>query len=118
MAQVEDGLLRGVLGHPREGEYRLTGIYAFSTEMVGYLRDNPGVMRQVQVGGMPPLEAEIAQSLQMMIDEGVEVPRCEATGYLIDLDKPWHILEANTLLINAMREQLTASVIPASSQNP
>lgn len=116
VAQVEDGQLRGVLGHPREGEYRLAGIYALSQDMIGYLRDNPGVMRQVQVGGMPPLESEIAQSLQMMVDEGVEVATVEAQGYLIDLDKPWHILEANTRLITAMREQLTESIIPASAK--
>ena len=116
VAQVSDGLLRGVMGHPREGEYRLTGIYAFSMGMLGYLQDNPGIMHQVPVGGMPPLEAELAQSVQMMVDEGVEVPVVEANEYLVDLDKPWHILEANTLLINAMREALTESVIPASSK--
>ncbi len=116
VAQVSAGVLRGVMGHPRQGEYRLTGIYVLSVNAMGYLRDNPGIMHQVPVGGMPPLEAEIAQSLQMMIDEGNEVPVVEAHDYLIDLDKPWHILEANTLLINAMRQELVESVIPASSK--
>lgn len=116
VAQMDGGLLRGVMGHPREGEYRLAGIYAFSADMVEYLRDNPGVMHQVSVGAMPALEAEIAQSLQMMLDEGREVGVVEARGYLVDLDKPWHILEANTLLINAMRQSLTESVIPPSSK--
>ena len=41
------------------------------------------------------MESEIAQSVQMMIEEGLEVPVVEATDYLVDLDKPWHILEAN-----------------------
>lgn len=116
VAQVGDGLLSGVWGHPREGEYRLTGIYALSAASIGYLRDNPGIMHRVQVGAMPPLEAEIAQSLQMMVEEGKEVAVVEATGYLVDLDKPWHILEANTQLINAKRQELTESVIPASSK--
>jgi bifunctional UDP-N-acetylglucosamine pyrophosphorylase/glucosamine-1-phosphate N-acetyltransferase len=116
VAHVEEGMVRGVLGHPREGEFRLTGIYALSAVCVEYLRDNPGIMHQVQVGAMPPLEAEIAQSLQMMVDEGREVAAVEASDYFVDLDKPWHILEANHLLISAMRQSLAESVIPASSK--
>jgi bifunctional UDP-N-acetylglucosamine pyrophosphorylase/glucosamine-1-phosphate N-acetyltransferase len=116
VAQVGDGLLHGVMGHPREGEYRLAGVYALGVNTHGYLRDNPGLMRQVPVGGMPPPEAELAQSLQMMFDEGIEIGAVEANAYLIDLDKPWHILEANTLLINAMRQAISAPVIPAGSK--
>ena len=116
VAQVDGGLLQGVMGHPREGEYRLAGIYAFDVAMIEYLRDNPGVMHQVSVGAMPAMEAEIAQSLQMMLDEGREVGVVEAQDFLIDLDKPWHILEANTVLINHLRKTLTESVIPASSK--
>ena len=116
VAEVADGLLRGVLGHPREGSYRLTGMYALDAQMTEYLRDNPGVMTQVQVGAMPAMEAEIAQSIQMMIDEGQEVATVETNSFLVDLDKPWHILEANTLLISELRQTLTESVIPASSK--
>lgn len=116
VAEVSDGLLRGVLGHPREGEYRLAGIYAFSQAAVEYLRDNPGIMRQVQVGAMPAPEAEIVQSLHMMVEEGKEVGAVETAGYHVDLDKPWHILEANTRLIDAMRQEVADSVIPASSK--
>jgi bifunctional UDP-N-acetylglucosamine pyrophosphorylase/glucosamine-1-phosphate N-acetyltransferase len=104
------------LGHPRQGEYRLTGIFALSTDAVSYLRDNPGIMHRVPVGGMPPLEAELAQSLQTMIDEGCEVGAVETSGYLVDIDKPWHILEANTLLINALCQEAATPVIPKGSK--
>jgi UDP-N-acetylglucosamine diphosphorylase / glucose-1-phosphate thymidylyltransferase / UDP-N-acetylgalactosamine diphosphorylase / glucosamine-1-phosphate N-acetyltransferase / galactosamine-1-phosphate N-acetyltransferase len=116
VATIGDGLLRGVMGHPREGSYRLTGIYALSLDALDYLRDNPGIMQRVPVGGMPPLEAEIAQSLQMMIDEGKEVGVVEASGYLVDLDKPWHILEANGRLIDAKTQESFEQIIPASSK--
>lgn len=107
--------LRGVEGHTRRGcRHRLCGVYAFRQEALAYLRDNPGVMTQVPVGGMPPVEAEIAQSLQMIIDEGQTVLAVETTGYFVDLDKPWHILAANTAVIKAMSARLTGNVIPAS----
>ncbi len=109
--------LRAVEGHTRGGcQHRLAGVYAFRTAALDYLRDNPGIMTQVPVGGMPPLEAEIAQSLQMMIDENQAVLAIETVGYHIDLDKPWHIDQANETMINAMHASLTANVIPASSR--
>lgn len=108
--------LRGVEGHSRDGQHRLCGVYAFRPEALGYLRDNPGLMTQVPVGGMPPMEAEIAQSLQMMIDEGETVLAVEAPGYYVDLDKPWHILEATWQVINAMSAGLHENLIPPSSQ--
>ena len=59
-------------------------------------------MKQVPVGGMPPLESEIAQSLQMMLDEGESILAVKTVGHHVDLDKLWHILEANRVVIEAM----------------
>jgi bifunctional UDP-N-acetylglucosamine pyrophosphorylase/glucosamine-1-phosphate N-acetyltransferase len=73
-------------------------------------------MTSVPVGGMPPLEAEIAQSLQMIIDDREAVLSVSATGYHVDLDKPWHILEANHQVIRALSAQLEANSIPASAR--
>ncbi|MEZ4734966.1 MAG: NTP transferase domain-containing protein [Caldilineaceae bacterium] len=116
-AYPEEGRLRGVEGHTRRGcRHRLCGIYAFRAEGLAYLRDNPGVMSQVPVGGMPPVEAEIAQSLQMMIDEGQPVTAVETVGYHIDLDKPWHIDQANETIIDAMRRRLEGNLIPATAR--
>jgi len=117
VAHLDGDLLRGVEGHARGGRYRLCGAYMFRPEALDCLRDNPGVMARVPVGGMPPLEAEIAQSLQILIDEGKgNVLAIEASGYHVDLDKPWHILEANHCLMNAMSASLQESVIPASAR--
>jgi bifunctional UDP-N-acetylglucosamine pyrophosphorylase/glucosamine-1-phosphate N-acetyltransferase len=65
---------------------------------------------------MPPVEAEIAQSLQMMIDERQTVLAVDAPGYHVDLDKPWHILEANHQVIADMCSRLEGNVIPASAR--
>jgi bifunctional UDP-N-acetylglucosamine pyrophosphorylase/glucosamine-1-phosphate N-acetyltransferase len=95
----------------------LCGAYAFCAESLYALRDNPGVMSRVPVGGMPALEAEIAQSLQTLIDESeASVLAVEAPGHHTDLDKPWHVLEANHRLMNAMSAGLQESVIPASAR--
>lgn len=116
-AYPQEGKLRGVEGHTRRGcRHRLCGLYAFRPAALAYLRANPGVMSQVPVGGMPPVEAEIAQSLQMMIDEGQTVLAVETPGYHLDLDKPWHIDQANETVIEAMSKAVTGNRIPATAR--
>lgn len=116
VAHAREHRLIGIEGHPRDGKYRLCGLYAMRAEALDYLRDNPGIVHSVPVGGMPPVESEIAQSLQMMIDEGSDVLAVEAGGYFVDLDKPWHILEANHRIIEAMSQQISENVIPATAR--
>jgi len=114
--------LRAVEGHGRGGSHRLCGAYAFDIRALDTLRANPGVMTRVPVGGMPPLESEIAQSLQMMVDDGASVLTVETEGYHVDLDKPWHILQANHSVIQAMHSadppdaDAEGNVIPPSAR--
>lgn len=115
IAYVDDGELRGVEGHSRDGDRRFCGVYAFRPEALAFLRDNPALMR-VGVGGMPPVEAEIAQSLQMMVDEGHTVAVIDAPGFHVDLDKPWHILEANGRVIGAMAAALEGHQIDPTAR--
>lgn len=114
-AFTEEGYLRAIEGHSRDGHHRLCGIYAFQPQALGYLIDNPGLVVQVPVGGMPPIEAEVAQSLQMMIDEGETIATVETQGYCVDLDKPWHILEANHHVVEALSIELMQDVVHASA---
>jgi NDP-sugar pyrophosphorylase family protein len=106
VAFPEAGRLAGIEGHSRDGRHRLCGVYALRSDALPYLADNPGVMGRVPVGGMPPVEAEIAQSLQVMIDEGQTVAAVESVGYFVDVDKPWHILQANRQVINRLSMEL------------
>lgn len=110
-AQVRDGRIEYVEGHSRDCEYRLCGIYAFTPKAVPAILDHPGIMTHVPVGGMPPAEAELAQSVQTLIDDGEEVLAVEVKDYLVDMDKPWHILEANRRVLDEMSRNLQASTV-------
>ena len=68
-------------------------------------------MTHVPVGGMPPAEAELAQSVQMLLDEGEEVRAVQVEDYLVDMDKPWHILEANRRVLDEMSRNLSENRI-------
>lgn len=110
-AEVKDGRIEYVEGHSRDCEHRLCGVYAFSPKAIPAIQNNPGLMTHVPVGGMPPAEAELAQSLQTLRDDGEEVLAVQVEGYLVDMDKPWHILEANRRVLDEMSRSLSESCI-------
>lgn len=110
-ACVAEGALTAFEGHGRDGTHRLGGLYAFGAAAVPFLRANPGVMTHVPVGGMPPLESEIAESLARMSASGLPVRALPACGFLVDVDKPWHLLEATTALLQDRSSRLEASSI-------
>lgn len=112
-----DGLnLIQVQGHPRDASHRLVGLFAFRKEALSFVEANPGVMRSVPVGGMPPLEFELAQSLQMMVEAGEKVAAVETKGFVVDVDKPWHILEANRLVVEELSQQCHEDQIAPSAK--
>lgn len=115
-AKTRDGCLSGIEGHPRGGSHRLCGIYAFKATATPYLLRNPGIVTQVPVGGMPPPESEIAQSLQLMIDDGIEVLTVEMTDFFVDVDKPWHVLEANRRLVDYLTKQIDENSVAAGAK--
>ena len=103
--------LTGIEGHPRGGSHRLCGVYAFLNTATTYLLRNPGIVTRVPVGGMPPPESEIAQSLQLMIDDGRTVLSVQTSDFFVDVDKPWHVLEANKRLVDYLAKQVTENQI-------
>lgn len=110
--------LRDIAGHGRGGSHRLTGLYVLSAAAIPYLRAQTSCMIHVPVGGMPPSEPDIADSIANIIDDGLDVIMIETTGYFVDLDKPWHILEASEMVVREQAELLTlsGSVIDPSAQ--
>jgi len=98
--------LTGIEGHPRGGSHRLCGIYAFKASATNYLLRNPGLVTRVPVGGMPPVESEVAQSVQVMLDDGRAVLAVPTAEFFVDVDKPWHILEANRRLIDYLAKRI------------
>ncbi|MDE0087899.1 MAG: NDP-sugar synthase [Candidatus Poribacteria bacterium] len=115
-AKAYNGCLSGIDGHPRGGSHRLCGIYAFKATAKPYLLRNPGIVTQVPVGGMPPPESEVAQSIQIMIDDGIEVLTVETTDFFVDVDKPWHVLEANRRLVDYLTKQVDENHIAAGAE--
>ena len=112
-AEIDNGRLTGVTGHGRDSVHRLCGVMALDRSIIPVLEANPGIMRSVQVGAMPPLEPDLAQSLN---DWKADIAAISAVDYLVDVDKPWHILEANFRMAEHLCGRLTENRIHPSAR--
>jgi bifunctional UDP-N-acetylglucosamine pyrophosphorylase/glucosamine-1-phosphate N-acetyltransferase len=108
--------INGIEGHPRGGSHRLCGVYAFKNSATPYLLRNPGIVTRVPVGGMPPPESEIAQSVQLMVEDGRTVLAVQTEDFFVDVDKPWHVLEANNRFVDYLAKQVTEDHIAAGAK--
>lgn len=117
-ANVSDKEVLQIYGHPRPHyvNHRLLGVYAARTAALqSALAQNPGFMTHVNVGMMPPMEAALEQSLQIMIEAGCRVIAHCAETAVIDIDKPWHLLQAAHLVLDHEIKTLMESSIPDSA---
>jgi bifunctional UDP-N-acetylglucosamine pyrophosphorylase/glucosamine-1-phosphate N-acetyltransferase len=88
-----------IVGHPRDGCTHRFAAFAFAPSFLEYVSLNSGLFTNVQVGMMPPPEGHLEMSLADWLADGGSVPAVEAAGPCWDLDKPWHILQANEWLV-------------------
>ncbi|MFO7973453.1 MAG: NDP-sugar synthase [Candidatus Hydrogenedentota bacterium] len=92
----KDSLVEEVIGHGDRSLPRFGGVAAARTETLKtYLLRNPGMVTSVEIGAMPAPEGDVAQSFALMIRDGIEVHACEATDFVIDVDRAWQIAQAN-----------------------
>jgi NDP-sugar pyrophosphorylase family protein len=101
--RVREGLVQEAIAHPRHSvTHRLAGAFIFSRKVVlPYLQAHPGYVAAVPSGGMPPQgEADLAQSLQMMVEDGLTLRTIEPAAFALDIDRPWDILTANHLWLD------------------
>ena len=74
---------------------RVAGIYIFKKDLLNFVKINPGIMKDSTIGIMPPLESELNQSINDMINEKKKIKGFEIKGYYEDVDFPWQIIYAN-----------------------
>ncbi|MCL2195098.1 MAG: NDP-sugar synthase [Oscillospiraceae bacterium] len=104
---VGDGNVHACWGHPRNrGEHFAAG-FAFAKAHMQLMENNSGLFTAVEVGAMPAQEGYVEMSINDFIKDGGTVAAIEANDPVVDIDKPWHILEANTVCKNLLMAQLT-----------
>jgi len=106
---VNSDKITGVTGHPRgDSSGSFCAGFAFSNAHWPLLQANSGRFTITQVGMMPPLEGYIEMSLHDWIRDGGAVAAVKAEDYVVDIDKPWHILEADRVVKTRLCDALEA----------
>jgi UDP-N-acetylglucosamine diphosphorylase/glucosamine-1-phosphate N-acetyltransferase len=77
-----------------------TGVYLFTPDIFHAIAKTPT---------SPRGEYEITSSLQMLINEGIEVG-CHQLSYWLDLSYPWHLLSANEVILSSMKPEIHGDV--------
>ena len=112
--RVREGRVEEMIAHPRHSiTHRLGGAFVFPRAVIQpYLAAQPGYVPAVPSGGMPPIgEADLAQCLQMMVEDGLTVRAVEPSAFALDVDRPWDILIANHLWLDLLGQSLDHDVI-------
>jgi NDP-sugar pyrophosphorylase family protein len=108
-ASIEDGQVSGILGHPREGvTHRIAG-FALPANFRSWLEACPTYFPSLEVGMMPPAEHHLEAAVETYRAAGNPVAAVQTAAPSIDLDKPWHILEANLFMVESACGALTAN---------
>ena len=108
---VTDGMIEGILGHPRESITHVFAGFHFDKKIWNFLHNTDDIMRNLEVGMMPPVERFIESTVSDMISKGHKFQAVETNEAFFDIDKPWHILEANEEVVNISCSQLTKNIL-------
>lgn len=93
---VEAGRVTAVRGQGSRKVPRYGGIaLARRALLERYLLRNPGLMDNTGIGSMPPVEGDVAFTFELMRRDGIPVYAEPVRDFLVDVDRPWDIIEAN-----------------------
>ncbi|MCC6728948.1 MAG: NTP transferase domain-containing protein [Chthonomonadales bacterium] len=112
-AETDGAVLRRIVGHDADARVRACGVVAVRRGFARCLEANPGRMLAVPVGGMPPSEPDLTQSLN---DCGGALAAVAAADFVVDMDKPWHVLEANQRMGAHLTGRLEADDVHPSAR--
>ncbi|MCA9437668.1 MAG: NTP transferase domain-containing protein [Candidatus Omnitrophica bacterium] len=98
--EVEGGSIQEVCAHSRvwtPNTRRFTGIVAASQVFIETLETTPDIPTCVEIGGMAPVDRELAETLHQWLKSGETAVAVEAEEAVVDINKPWDFLEANRI---------------------
>ncbi|MDR2646585.1 MAG: NDP-sugar synthase [Oscillospiraceae bacterium] len=98
VCEIEKGNVTNILGHPRDAGTHYFAAFRCQADVFCALENTPTHFSNVEVGQMPPPESFFEMTLAQLIADNTPVCALEAQNHVVDIDKPWQILEANRVL--------------------
>ena len=112
---VEDSKVKKFYWKARIGHYpsnmAYMGIGVFKSKVIRYFERASGIIQCVENGVIPPEEYDVIDSLNLLIKEGGDVRGFKTDDWIVDIDYPWQVFDANKFMFNEMNKELDKSFI-------
>ncbi len=119
-AAVDGGTVTEIVGHPRgkpaRGEYHRVAGFVLPADFHRYLEACPDYFPSSEVGMMVPAERYLEGAVEVRRRGGGRTDACIVEYPSVDIDKPWHILDANMLMVRTLCRELESDA--ASKDEP
>ncbi len=109
VVSTADDRVTSIVGHPRGGAGGRVVAAVLPAGFRRHLAACPSHFPVVQVGMMPPRELHLEAAVETFRAAGGSVRSVTASELIPDIDKPWHILEANERVVRSACAELTAN---------
>ena len=114
-ADAEGGLLKRVEGHPLSPMGGRICAYGFTAQCWLFIENCSTLMDDIYVGMMPPLEGFLEMVVADLLRGGIVVGAVEAASDCMDVDKPWQLLQVNTLMVHRLCSEVVRDMIGEGS---
>lgn len=113
-AEVEKGHVTAISAHSRyvtPNGWRLTGLAAIPKGFIDALESTPDLPTCVEIGGMPAPGREVFETFHRYVKAGGAIQSHETKEEVIDIDRPWDFLHANSVLTDWETRGLKKNVL-------
>ncbi|WP_209330390.1 sugar phosphate nucleotidyltransferase [Lunatimonas salinarum] len=110
-ACMENGLLSAVVAHSREKTTHHFLAFSLHAKYLPFITAAPSRFPKVDVGMMVPKETYLEAGLIRMLEAGITIRTLEARNFALDIDKPWHLLEANRTVAGQICAEMTSNLL-------
>lgn len=98
-ANIQDGFLSSVAAHSRDKTTHHFLAFSLHAKYLPFIATAPSRFPLVDVGMMVPEERFLEAGLVRMLEAEVPIIALETDHFAMDIDKPWHLLEANRTVV-------------------
>ncbi|HOK09546.1 MAG TPA: NTP transferase domain-containing protein [Candidatus Hydrogenedens sp.] len=109
--------LEGLDFNRNESNYWFCGAVIGKTNMIdAYIQKEAGIIHSTPLGVVPMPEGNIPSMLEIMLEDKQEISVISARDFVVDLDHPWDIIEANQKALNHFFRNLESSKIASKAK--
>lgn len=108
--------LKRLLFNSHSSPFWFCGILMGKTKsLTKYFELEAGVVLSVPLGAMPVPEGNLISALDVMVENHCEVSCINAEDFLIDVDHPWDLMEANQRVLSDTFQKMEGSIFEKSA---